>query len=177
MKYIFLIIASLIFMTSSHAYGIDKKLLNAAGIQELKQEAPDFTIVDIDGKKTNLKDYRGKVVMIHIWATWCKPCKDEFPLFENVYRKFKDKDFVFLPIAIDQNASREEAASLAKKLGASFSIYLAREGNITDRYWTWGVPVTYFIDKKGWIAGRAIGPRDWGSNSVINLIDAMLEEK
>lgn len=177
MKHLSLIIAFSIFMASSLAYGVDRKLLNAAGVQELRQEAPDFTILSHDGKKVNLKDFKGKMVIIHIWATWCKPCEEEFPLFEKIYRKFKDRDVVFLPIAIDPKASREDIDVFAKKLGVSFSVYLAREGNITDKYWTWGVPVTYFIDKKGWIEGRAIGPRDWGADSIVNLINAMLEEK
>ena len=164
-------------MASSHAYGIDKKLLNAAGIQELKQEAPDFTIVNPDGKKVNLKDYKGRVVILHFWATWCKPCKEEFPLFEKVYQKFKDKNVVSLLIAIDTKASREEIYLFAKELGVSFSVYLAKEGNITDRYWTWGLPVTYFLDKDGMIVGRAIGPMDWTSDSINNLINALLKEK
>ncbi|MBI3755221.1 MAG: TlpA family protein disulfide reductase [Deltaproteobacteria bacterium] len=108
------------------SYGIDKKLLGAAGIQELKQEAPDFTLINPDGKKISLSDYKGKVVIIHIWATWCKPCKEEFPLFEKVYQRFKDRDVVFLPIAIDPKAGRPEIDAFAKKLGASFSVYLAK---------------------------------------------------
>ncbi|MBI5049020.1 MAG: TlpA family protein disulfide reductase [Deltaproteobacteria bacterium] len=159
------------------AYGLEKGLLRSLGIQELRQEAPDFTLINPDGKKISLSDYKGKVVILHIWATWCKPCKEEFPLFEKVYQRFKDKDVIFLPIAIDPKAGRPEIDAFAKKLGVSFSVYLAKEGDITDRYWTWGVPATYFIDKKGWIAGRAIGPRDWASDSINNLINALLEEK
>lgn len=165
----------LLFAGSS--YSLDKAHLKAIGIQELKEEAPDFSIKDPDGKVMSLKDFRGKVVILHFWATWCKPCKEEFPLFEKMYQRFRDKDVVFLPIAIDQKASMAEIDAFAKKLGANFSVYLAREGNITDKYWTWGVPVTYFIDKKGWIAGRAVGPRDWASDSINNLINALLQEK
>lgn len=171
------VVAALIYLSGSLSYGIDKKILNAAGIQELKQEAPDFTLVGQDGAKISLKEIRGKVVIIHIWATWCKPCQHEFPFFEKVYQGFKGKDVVFLPIAIDLTATQEEINASAKKLGGTFPVYLAREGSVTDRYWTWGVPATYFIDKRGWIAGRTMGQKDWESESVNAVINALLEEK
>lgn len=163
------------FSLASVSHGIDRKQLSAAGLQELRQEAPDFSL--ITGNQTiSLKDYTGRVVILHFWATWCKPCKEEFPLFEKMYQRFKDKDVVFLPITIDAKASQEEVNVFARGLGASFPVYLARSGSVTDRYWTWGVPVTYFIDKKGWIVGRAVGPRNWGSPEVINLIEGLLAE-
>ncbi len=174
---IWILILLLALSFASTAFGIDQSYLDAAGIMGLKQEAPDFTIASQAGKKMNLNDYRGKVVILHIWATWCKPCKKELPLFVKMYQNFRNKDIVFLPIAVDVKATHEEIDSFAKGLGADFPVYLAREGDITDRYWTWGVPVTYLINKKGWIIGRAIGPRDWGSGSINELINALLEEK
>lgn len=159
------------------SYGIDRKKLEAAGVQELTQEAPDFTLVTHEGKRIGLKDFRGKVVILHIWATWCKQCESEFPLFEKMYQNFRDRDVVFLLVSVDPNAAWEDVNSFARGLGSTLPVYLAREGNIIDRYWTWGVPVTYFIDKKGRIAGRAIGPRDWGSDKNNELIKALLNER
>lgn len=167
---------ALIFLPGSVSYGLDKAHLKAIGIQELKQEAPDFTIKDTDGKVMSLKDFRGKVVILHLWATWCKPCKEEFPLFEKMYQRLKDKDVVFLPIAIDAKATQEDIDAFAKGLGARFLVYLARSGNVPDKYWTWGVPVTYFLDRNGWIIGRAIGPRKWDSQELISLIQGLLSD-
>lgn len=164
-------------LIASLSYGIDSKKLDAAGVQELIQEAPDFLLVTHEGKKISLKDFKGKVVILHIWATWCKPCKSEFPLFEKMYQRFSNKAFVFLAVAVDPGAVYKEVSQYAKSLGATFPVYLAREGNITDRYWTWGIPVTYFIDKRGWIAGRAIGPKDWDSDRIRELITALLDER
>ncbi len=158
------------------ALGFDKKLLAAAGMQELAQEAPDFTLIGPSGKKLLLRENRGRVVIIHIWATWCKPCKDEFPLLERLYRGFKERDVVFLPVAIDMNADIKEIEAFAKALGATFDVYLAGKGDITDKYWTWGVPVTYLVDKKGSMVARALGPRDWGSDGVRALIEALIDE-
>lgn len=168
------LLSCLVFSTSL-AYGVEKGLLDSLGLQELSQEAPDFTL--INPKKITLKDYRGKVVIINIWATWCVPCKEEFPLFEKMYQRIMEKNIAFLPIAMDINATQDEINKFAKEQAATFPVYLARTGNVTNKYWTWGVPVTYFIDKKGWIVGRAIGPRDWASDKVNDLVNALLEEK
>lgn len=177
MKIIILsLILGLTLLFAGSSYSLDKAHLKAIGIQELKQEAPDFTIKDTDGKVMSLKDFRGKVVILHFWATWCKPCKEEFPLFEKMYQRFKDNDIVFLPIAIDAKATQEDIDAFAKGLGARFLVYLAKPGNVPDRYWTWGVPVTYFLDRNGWIIGRAIGPRKWDSQEIVSLIQGLLSD-
>ena len=176
MKHISIILLCFIFFNASFCYGIDRKFLGAAGIQELKQEAPDFTIKGHDGNMMSLKDFRGKVVILHLWATWCKPCKEEFPAFEKLYQGLKGKDAAFLPISIDAKANKDEVDAFARGLGATFPVFLARDGNVTDRYWAWGVPVTYFLDRNGWIIGRAMGPRNWASSEVKGFIDSLLKD-
>ena len=177
MKIIILsLILGLTLSFAGSSYGLDKTHLKAIGIQELKQEAPYFTINDPNGKVMTLKDFRGKVVILHFWATWCKPCKEEFPAFEKLYQGLKGKDAAFLPISIDAKARKDEVDAFARDLGAAFPVFLARGSNVTERYWTWGVPVTYFIDKKGWIIGRIIGPRDWASPEVKGFIDSLLKD-
>lgn len=171
-----LIILAALTLLPAPCMGLDKKLLAAAQMQELAEAAPDFTLIGPSGKKLALREKRGHVVIIHIWATWCKPCKDEFPLFERLYMEFKERGVVFLPVAIDANADIKEITAFAKALGATFDVYLAGTGDITDKYWTWGVPVTYLVDKKGSMVARALGPRDWGSDNVRELIEALLSE-
>lgn len=157
-------------------WSLDRRLLKDAGMDEIGQEAPDFTLKAPSGKTISLRENRGKVAVIHIWATWCKPCKDEFPQFEVMHRYFKDKGVVFFPVAIDKNAGAKEIGAYAKGLGATFEVYAASEGSITEKYWGAGVPVTYIVDKRGFIAARAIGPRDWGSDAFGRIIRALLEE-
>ncbi len=157
-------------------WSLDRDLLKDAGMDEIGAEAPDFTLKAPSGKRLTLRENRGRVVVIHVWATWCKPCKDEFPQFEKMHRAFKDNGVVFFPVAIDKNAGAKELGAFAKGLGATFDVYAAGEGDITDKYWGMGVPVTYLVDKKGFIAARAIGPRDWGGEAFSSLIRALLNE-
>lgn len=178
MKKILLIaLFSCLSLSASLAYGVDKNYLDSIGLEQLSQEAPDFTLVSPDGKKLMLKDYRGEVVVINIWATWCVPCREELPLFETMYKRVAGKNVVFLAIAIDIKATQDEINTFARKQAVTFPVYLARIGNVTSRYWTWGVPATYFVDKKGAIVARSVGPRDWSSDKVFDFINALAEEK
>ncbi|OGW00091.1 MAG: hypothetical protein A3I04_05805 [Nitrospinae bacterium RIFCSPLOWO2_02_FULL_39_110] len=166
----------LFFTVISDAF--DEGSFKTLGIQRLNQEAPYFTVVDSNGKKIGINEYRGKVVILHFWATWCKPCRKEFPLFEKLYQNFKGRGVVFLPVSIDRKANREDVEKTAREFGLSSPpIYMAVEGDVTDKYWTWGIPVTYFLDKKGWITGRVLGPRDWASDSSNKFISSMVEDR
>lgn len=178
MKIIILnLILGLTLLCVGSSYSLDKTHLKTLGIQEIRQEAPDFIIKGSDGNMMSLKDFRGKVIILHFWATWCKPCKEELPAFEKLYQGLKGKDAAFLPISVYAKANKDEVDAFAIGLGASFPVFLARDGNVTDKYWTWGVPVTYLIDKKGWIIGRATGPRDWTSSDVKDFIDSLLKDQ
>jgi len=176
-RFAFFCAACVLIVSAAPSYGVDRKYLDGAALQELNEDAPDFTIKGEGSRMIGLKDLRGKVIILHFWATWCKPCRIEFPAFERLYDDFKDKDFVFLAVSIDEKVSREELNEFAKTLGAGFPVYLAREGDVTDRYWSLGVPLTYFIDKKGRIAGRKIGPGNWDEGGAGELIKALLKER
>ena len=159
------------------AYGLDKGLLSTLGFQELsgKKEAPDFTLLGLDGRKVSLQDYRGKVVFLHFWATWCKPCIEEFPTIERIHKEYKDKGLVILAISIDKGG-REPVKSFVDKTGVSFPILLATDGNIKGAYWTWGTPTSFLIDRNGKIIGRALGPRKWDSVEARALFEAALKD-
>ncbi len=159
------------------AYGLDKGPLSALDFQELsgKKEAPDFTLLSLDGRKVSLKDYRGKVVFLHFWATWCKPCVEEFPTIERIHQEYKDKGLVILAISIDKGG-KGVVKSFAEKMGVSFPILLSTEGKIEKAYWTWGTPTSFLINRNGNILGRALGPRKWDSPEARALFEAALKD-
>jgi len=159
------------------SYGLDKGPLSALGFQELsgKKEAPDFTLLSLDGRKVSLQDYRGKVVFLHFWATWCKPCIEEFPTIERIHKEYKDKGLAILAVSIDKG-DKDVVKSFVDKTGVSFPILLATDGNIKGAYWTWGTPTSFLIDRNGKILGRALGPRKWDSIEARALFEAALKD-
>ncbi len=163
----------LLLFSATSSFGIDKKIFKSAGIQELKQIAPDFSLYGLNGEKVSLKDYRGKVVILHFWATWCKPCKEEMPTIEKMHREFKDKNLVILTVSIDKSGT-DIVRSYVKEF--TFSSLLASSGRIDDNYWNWGIPVSYIVDRNGWIIGRAMGPRNWDSDALKNMIKEILRD-
>jgi peroxiredoxin len=159
LKSLFLILI-LLFLHSS-AEGINTLLLKAE-IQPVKgnQMAPNFSLEDLSGKKANLKQYRGKVVFLNFWATWCGPCKEEMPSMEALYQKFKERGFVFLTISVDYE-EKKKVKEFIDKHHYTFPVLIDSKGFTLDFYGVKGIPTTILIDKKGRMVGRAIGPKDW----------------
>lgn len=146
-------------------------------LEELKDHpaAPDFTLSNPDGKKVALKDFRGKLVFLNFWATWCEFCRDEMPAMDRLYREFKGKGFEILAVNVKDN--RKDALAFAKKLKVSYPIVMDPEGEIGLLYGAWAMPATYLIDRKGMVLARLWGPADWYSPGARNLIKTLLEQK
>jgi peroxiredoxin len=138
--------------------------------------APDFSLQDIDGKKFSLKEYRGKVVLLNFWATWCPPCRREMPSMERLNRNFKGKDFVVL--ALNQMEDSDQVFTYTAELEVSptFTILFDKNSDVSRAYGVLGLPTTYLIDKKGNIRFRAIGGRDFDHPEVKKQILQLMQE-
>lgn len=147
-------------------------------IQPLReiQKAPEFCLEDLEGKAIELKTFKGKVILLNFWATWCGPCKEEMPSMETLYQRFDKKDFALLGVSVDFEA-REEVRRFIGKKGYTFPILLDPKGKVLDLYGVKAIPSSFLINKRGVILGRAIGPRRWDRPEVISLIDLLLTEK
>jgi DsbE subfamily thiol:disulfide oxidoreductase len=146
-------------------------------LEEMKDHpaAPDFTLSNPDGKKLSLKDYRGKLVFLNFWATWCEFCRAEMPSMERLYGEFKGKGFEIL--AVNVKDKRPDALAFVKELKLSYPIMMDPEGEIGLLYGAFGMPATYLIDEKGMILARLWGPADWYSPQARNLIKTLLEQR
>ena len=145
-------------------------------LQEQKDRpaAPDFTLINPDGKKVALKDFRGKVVFLNFWATWCESCRDEMPAMERLYREFKGKGFEILGVNVKDK--RPDALAFYKKLQLSYPVVLDPEGEVGLLYGAFGMPTTYLIDRKGIVLARLWGPADWYSPGARNIIKTLVEQ-
>jgi len=117
--------------------------------------APQFQLDNLDGTKTQISDYRGKVVLLNFWATWCKPCKQEMPEIQAAYEAFKDEGFVVL--AINFGEKQKKAEKLVKEMGLTFPILLDKDLKVAERHNVISLPVTFFIDPNGVIKERVFG--------------------
>ena len=121
-----------------------------------KAEAQDFTVDLLNGDTFQLSDYRGQVVLMNIWATWCAPCHDETPDFVDLYKQYRDQGLVILGVSID-----EQGLSVVKPFMEKYDVnypMVIDDGTIMDKYGpTMGIPTSYIIDKEGNLRYFALG--------------------
>jgi DsbE subfamily thiol:disulfide oxidoreductase len=146
-------------------------------LQEMKDRpvAPDFTLPNPDGRKIALKDFRGKVVFLNFWATWCESCRDEMPSMERLYREFKGKGLEI--VAVNIKEKRQDALAFVRELKLSYPVLMDPEGEVGLLYGAFGLPATYLIDRKGVVLARMWGPADWYSPAAKALIKTLVEQK
>ncbi len=142
----------------------------------LGASAPEFRLPAPDGKLVGLSDYRGKVVMVHFWATWCPPCVEEIPALERLYRMFKGKDFEILAVNIDEG-SVGVVTSFLQKNGVSFPVLLDPQRAVPTLYGTFKFPESYIVDRQGVVRDKIIGPLDWAAPENVAALERMLQAR
>jgi len=115
--------------------------------------APNFTLESLDGEMVSLKDYRGKIVLINFWATWCKFCDQEMPDLQRLHQE--NDDLVIL--AVDVMEEREEVEKYIEKGGYDFKVLLDPKGEVARTYLVGGFPTSYFVDEDGMLLGGVPG--------------------
>jgi thiol-disulfide isomerase/thioredoxin len=139
-----------------------------------KVKAHNFALKDLNGNEVQLEDYRGKVIFLNFWATWCQACLVEMPSMEKLYRELKNKDFIIL--AVDMQEDLEQVIKFKKKFELSFPILLDTDGVVASYYGVNAIPATYIIDRGGYFYAAALGARDWASEDAFLLIKHLLDK-
>lgn len=146
------------------------------GVEKLSDEMPPpFRLVTLAGDTLSPDRFRGQIVLLHFWATWCKPCRTEMPALEALHQKVRAQHLpvVIVGISIDRSKNADKIPPALREMGITFPIAAAFSGSIPDAYWTWGIPVTYIITPSGKLLGRIMGTRDWNNPAVIKLLNAL----
>ncbi|MBU4458224.1 MAG: TlpA family protein disulfide reductase [Candidatus Omnitrophica bacterium] len=118
--------------------------------------APEFALFDIYGEEKRLSDYKGKVIILNFWATWCPPCRVEIPHFVELYEEHRDDGLEIIGIALDVNAERI-VPDFAKQNGINYTTLIGNK-DMTDLYGgIMSIPTTFVIDRNGGIRERYIG--------------------
>jgi peroxiredoxin len=122
--------------------------------------APDFVLTTLDGREVRLSDYRGHVVFLNFWATWCEPCKVEMPAMERLYRDYRRQGLAILAVSSDP-----EGAAVTRpfrdSLGLSFTIAHDQDAVVMRMYGVRTLPHTFLVDRRGVITHQIFGARDW----------------
>lgn len=136
--------------------------------------ARDFTVPGLGSEPLRLNAFRGQVVLLNFWATWCPPCTDEMPSMERLYQRYKPFGFTILAISVDM----EEAATIApfvEALKVTFPIGLAPSMDVPNQYALRALPSSFLIDRSGNTVAIALGPRDWDGTAAHAVIEALLK--
>jgi thiol-disulfide isomerase/thioredoxin len=141
--------------------------------------APNFvaqTVPDSGaGVTRGIASYRGKPVLLNIWATWCAPCRDEMPRIQQLHRELGDSGLVIVAVSIDNPGMAQAIRDFRKEMGLTFEIAYDESGKIRDDYQTTGVPETFLIDRQGVVRRRLIGA-SWTVDEQRTLIRELIAE-
>ena len=135
--------------------------------------APDFSLPTLDRQGSiSLSGLRGHVVLVNFWATWCKPCEDEMPSMERLYRDLHKQGLEIVAVSVDEDPAL--VASFRDRLSISFPIVLDSGQEVSRLYQTTGYPESLLIDEGGTVVERYVGPRDWAiyNDRIQRLISA-----
>jgi thiol-disulfide isomerase/thioredoxin len=136
--------------------------------------APAFTLSNINNDKMRLSDYRGRVVMVEFFASWCPPCQMVAPEVKSIYEKYKDKGFVVVAVAIDEGANATAAVSgFIKDFGITYPVLLD-DGTVSRKYQVISIPTSFLIDKQGKLRNKHIGVLPDFANTISREIETLL---
>lgn len=121
---------------------------------QINAPAPDFELKSLTGEKKHLADYQGKVVVLNFWATWCGPCKDEMPFFQEIYERYGSEIAV---LAVNNQETVDKVSPFVEELGLTYEILMDNDGSVATQYQVIGFPTTYFIDPNGIIKFLHVG--------------------
>jgi thiol-disulfide isomerase/thioredoxin len=152
------------------------KAFEGTGIQVVSEgiDPIDFTLPLLNGTKITLSQYKGKVVFLNFWATWCGPCRSEMPSMETVYQRLKNKGFEILAVNIGE--SRGKVSEFMQEYKLNFPAVLDEKSITGSQYNVRAIPTTYIIDRRGLIIARIVGSINWNTPKVIAALEAVVQE-
>ena len=170
MKRVFIFMVSLLVLgTLARVNAQEKETLVKVG-----DDVPEFVVEMFDGQKINIKDLKGKIVLINFWATWCPPCQEELKRVQKeIIDRFKGKDFVFL--AISREESKEQVKKFRERNGYTFPMGLDPERKIYSKFATATIPRNFIIDKKGKIVEIEVGYTKEAFAKMIEKLERLLK--
>lgn len=153
--------------------GMDR-LFSIVGVIKVPpaEDPVKINLKDMNGKNTSLSDFKGKIVFLNFWTTWCPTCRIEMPSMEKLHQKLKNKDFAMVTINLQESAS--QVKSFFEEFKLTFTALLDPAGEVSASFGIRSIPTTYILDKTGRIIGLVSGPREWDSKAAIALFENLI---
>lgn len=149
---------------------------NVLAKEKFKQTLPavkpfpaiDFKLKGEDGKTYQLSKFKGKLVLLNFWATWCPPCREEMPAMERAWQKLKDGNIIFLAVNVGETI--DQIFPFTASYPVSFPLLMDEKGEVVKQYPVIGLPTTYIISTEGKVTHRIVGSRDWDHPSIVKRL-------
>jgi len=135
--------------------------------------APALELTDIDGKRHRLSDYKGQVVIVNFWATWCPPCRKEMPSMQRAWEQLRDEGVVLL--AVDVGEDEDTIFAFTANYAVDFPLLMDLESEAINHWPVLGLPSTFIVDKQGALVYRAVGGREWDDPELLKAIRALAQ--
>lgn len=158
-----LVMGGMWFFINQNNSGVDTDLIG--------KTAPDFTLTDDAGNAVKLSQFKGQVVLVHFWATWCHPCVSEFPVLNSFIKTQADRPLKLLAVSIDDEG-KEAVIAFRRKVAFDFNVLLDTNQEVAEKYGTFRVPETFLINKEGKIVKKFTGPQDWNDPTLAKALEA-----
>ena len=149
------------------------KIKSQVGL-EVGMQAPDFTLRNLNGNLEGLSEFKDQVVVLNFWATWCAPCLEEMPAFETLYRRYRSQGLTVIAVSLDKGDT-SKVEKFVDEHSLTFPVLLDLDGIAERIYPSFTIPFTYVIDKKGRIAARVDGAKNWSSNETFAALDILIK--
>lgn len=179
-KHCFALYFGLLFLSSlpftsigNDIFIVNGQSTESTSLQELKP-APQYCANTLDEKVSCLEDYKGKPILVNVWATWCIPCRQEMPALEALYKEYSTKGFVVIGVSVDSPGSENRIKMFIDRMGISYTILHDPDDQFASSFRTIGVPESYLINQDGQIAHKWKGPFDAVSSDTKIRVESLL---
>ena len=162
-------------VTAVFLYEIRPSFQGGAGpAVEVGDEAPDFSLMSDQGQTIQLRDFRGKLVVLNFWATWCPPCIEELPSLNRFHQRFASRGVVVLGVSVDENPRAYQ--DFLRKAGVQFLTVRDPDRKVSHLYGTFKYPETYLIDRQGKVVQKVVSNADWMDPQMLDYVEQHLRQ-